>query len=286
MSQFFQIRTIFLFGGLISACLFVCMLYIYKNRKTYPGFKQWTIAFMFNFSGGVLLSCRDFLPFFTTVILANLLVVLLFVFIARGLITFVGNRQNNLTDISILSLYIAAYIYFSYFSPNINARIIIISSVLILFCIRCIFICHRKLPLILTRSNCLLMTAFILIALSSLFRVILMIVFNEHISDFMSAGTIHGVSMILVTTGHIFIAIGLIVINAQRLEQELINAKAEIKTLIGFIPICANCKNIRDDQGYWQQIEAYIKDHSEAEFTHSICPDCLKLLYPDYDFTD
>lgn len=59
------------------------------------------------------------------------------------------------------------------------------------------------------------------------------------------------------------------------------NALAEVKKLSGFLPICSSCKKVRDDQGYWRQIEAYIKDHSEAEFSHSICPDCARKLYPE-----
>ena len=55
----------------------------------------------------------------------------------------------------------------------------------------------------------------------------------------------------------------------------------QVKTLRGLLPICANCKRIRDDTGYWGQVEEYISKHSEAEFSHSICPDCLKILYPD-----
>ncbi|HIJ77889.1 MAG: hypothetical protein OEY01_01100 [Desulfobulbaceae bacterium] len=62
--------------------------------------------------------------------------------------------------------------------------------------------------------------------------------------------------------------------------QELQKAQAEVKILSGFLPICSSCKKIRDDQGYWSQIEEYIRDHSEAEFTHSICPDCVNRLYP------
>jgi len=59
-------------------------------------------------------------------------------------------------------------------------------------------------------------------------------------------------------------------------------ALAEVKTLSGLLPICANCKKIRDDKGYWNQIEAYIRDHSEADFSHSICPECVKKLYPEF----
>jgi PAS domain S-box-containing protein len=67
----------------------------------------------------------------------------------------------------------------------------------------------------------------------------------------------------------------------KRLVQELQDALARVKTLSGLLPICSSCKKIRDDKGYWTQLEAYIRDHSEAEFSHSICPECRKKLYDD-----
>ena len=67
----------------------------------------------------------------------------------------------------------------------------------------------------------------------------------------------------------------------EKLIAELQQALSEIKTLRGFLPICANCKKIRDDEGYWQQIEKYIQDRSDAQFSHSICPECVKKLYPE-----
>lgn len=67
----------------------------------------------------------------------------------------------------------------------------------------------------------------------------------------------------------------------QERTAELQDALSKVKTLSGFLPICASCKNVRDDKGYWQQIEAYIKDHSDAVFSHSICPSCAAKLYPD-----
>ena len=66
-----------------------------------------------------------------------------------------------------------------------------------------------------------------------------------------------------------------------KLLAELQAALDKVKLLSGFLPICAACKRIRDDQGYWQQIESYIRDHSEAEFSHGICPDCARKLYPE-----
>ena len=65
-----------------------------------------------------------------------------------------------------------------------------------------------------------------------------------------------------------------------RAVDELQEALSKVKTLSGLLPICASCKKIRDDQGYWTQVEVYVRDHSDADFTHSICPECAARLYP------
>ena len=72
----------------------------------------------------------------------------------------------------------------------------------------------------------------------------------------------------------------------EKLIVELKKALGEVKALGGLLPICASCKKIRDDQGYWNQLEHYIQKHSEAEFSHSVCPDCAKILYPELEFYD
>jgi len=67
-----------------------------------------------------------------------------------------------------------------------------------------------------------------------------------------------------------------------RLIDELREALKRVKTLNGLLPICASCKKIRNDGGYWEQVETYIRTRSNAEFTHGICPDCVRSLYPEY----
>jgi phosphoserine phosphatase RsbU/P len=62
--------------------------------------------------------------------------------------------------------------------------------------------------------------------------------------------------------------------------QELALALDQVKTLRGIVPICANCKNVRDDQGYWNRVETYMREHTGAEFSHAVCPDCMDKLYP------
>jgi 6-phosphogluconate dehydrogenase (decarboxylating) len=68
----------------------------------------------------------------------------------------------------------------------------------------------------------------------------------------------------------------------EKLIEELKQALAEVKTLSGMLPVCAHCKKIRDDQGYWNQMESYITNHSDALFSHCVCPDCATQLYPEY----
>ena len=89
------------------------------------------------------------------------------------------------------------------------------------------------------------------------------------------------------TTG--LIGIGQDVTRSKHLEEErdkviaeLREALERIQTLRGLLPICSWCKKIRDDEGYWHQVEVYLREHSEAEFTHGICPDCMQKLYPDF----
>ena len=93
-----------------------------------------------------------------------------------------------------------------------------------------------------------------------------------------------------IITSSVFVCIALIIplwiiirdfSRLEKTSQRLQGALDNIKTLEGLLPICANCKNIRDDDGYWQQVEVYIRQNSNAKFSHSICPECAHQLYPD-----
>lgn len=86
-----------------------------------------------------------------------------------------------------------------------------------------------------------------------------------------------------------FVVIGLVMSRIRvamdrekELNEELSQRIAEVKQLSGLLPICASCKNIRDDKGYWHQVESYVRQHSDAKFSHSICPVCMKELYPEF----
>jgi len=69
-----------------------------------------------------------------------------------------------------------------------------------------------------------------------------------------------------------------------KIHLDHVEALSKVKKLTGLLPICASCKKIRDDEGYWKQIEAYVSEHSGAEFTHGLCPECATKLYPEIDY--
>ncbi len=130
------------------------------------------------------------------------------------------------------------------------------------------------------------------------FSVPIIIVTSHHDQDFVKRASIAGAAAFL-TKPPIASEIdrAITIANARhqdleelrRLNKELKQALKEIKTLQGIIPICASCKKIRDDKGYWEKIESFIASRSEAQFSHGICPDCAHKLYPeiakDIDFS-
>ncbi|MBF0508704.1 MAG: hypothetical protein HQK57_07245 [Deltaproteobacteria bacterium] len=109
---------------------------------------------------------------------------------------------------------------------------------------------------------------------------------NKDISDIVSilvnhAGMILDNLIVLEDRNRIYACLQEANVGQERLISELQAALVEVKTLRGIIPICSNCLKVRDDKGYWQRVEKYIQDRTDAEFSHSLCSDCVKELYPD-----
>jgi PAS domain S-box-containing protein len=86
----------------------------------------------------------------------------------------------------------------------------------------------------------------------------------------------------IISTGIDITALKRVESEREHLIEELQQALKKVKTLRGLLPICASCKKIRDDQGYWQVVDDYIRQHSLAEFSHGLCPVCAQKLYPEY----
>lgn len=82
---------------------------------------------------------------------------------------------------------------------------------------------------------------------------------------------------------HILATLGMVALVIDRIRIRAEASEKRVQHLEGLLPICSHCKKIRDDKGYWHQVELYVRDHSQAEFSHGICPECAKKHYPDFD---
>jgi hypothetical protein len=270
----------------VSLVICIIMIYVYHTRKTYNGFTHWTLAAVLLFSGMFLLGMRKYWPEFMTIITANTFIASYSVLTAYGINLFFYKTVRKWMFIAPVALIILTFTYFTYMDNNIRARIVIITAHAVVFFLYCAYCVKIESKRIKQSPNLLVISACLIQALYLLFRIVYTICIDKNIQNFMAASTIQAVSFFFSIGGNIMLFAGFIIMTSQRIENELFEANREIKQLKGILPICSHCKKIRDDAGYWNQIETYIQDHSDAEFSHGICKECAEKYYPGMGLYD
>jgi len=281
MKLFLDIRTLSFITGVTALAMSFCMLHVAMRRKTYPGFHLWTAAFLANSLGLVLTSMRHLLPDALSVILSNGLILLAAVLLGRGLASFSGARQTVWLEIAGMGALLALLAYFTFQHNDVRIRTIVVAFWGAVFYLRAGALALGPVARVLGERNLMLVATFFGTGLWFIACCVTFLLFERHIPDFMDAGSMHGLTFVIYLACSTMIMVSLISINGKRLENDLGSARREINSLRGILPICANCKKIRDDQGYWRQVEQYVSEHTGAEFTHGICPECMKKLYPE-----
>lgn len=285
MFDLFNVRTLSFISSIISLILCICMIYVSQTRKTYSGFTQWTIASILYIFALALLSMRSVVPDFISVIVANTLIIAGNGFIAYGLELFTKSTRKLWLFFMLTLSMVVLFLYFTYYQPNVNMRIIVISTIITIYYTYSGYLVYRYVPRLINDHNMFLVVAFSFQAIWLVLRMV-QAAFESPIMDFMTAPAFQGITVIVFFSGNILVVMGLIVLNFQRVEFDLSTAMAEVKTLRGLIPICSSCKKIRDDKGIWNQIELYIRNHADVEFSHGVCPECMQKLYPGYTEDD
>ena len=275
-----QLSTVFLTTGFVSIALLLSMLVVTRQRTTYSGFGRWAWATFALAFGMALIGWRDRLPPFLTVIVANTSLLASLVLIHDGLIRFAGgNPKPAWYGVPFIALEVP-YILLTYVTPNVRLRVMISSAIFVVYSGVILWYYAKRIASTYKR-NWLLPVGFSVQMAIFLARIIHLAMLRRGLSDFMQSGNLEAFLIILIYSTSIVIIVGLVVLNYQRTELELRNATSEVKTLRGIIPICASCKKIRDDEGYWNAVDSYLRLHTEAEFSHGLCPDCSRKLYPE-----
>jgi len=267
--------------SIIGLILCFCMFYVYTTRKTYAGFIQWTTASILIGIAMGLISYRNILPDFFSILLANLLIVAGIGFVARGLELFTDKKPKNWLFISISAVALVLFPCFTFYYPSVNARVISLSAILAALFGYSGYMAFKDIPRLVKNRNSFLLASFGILALWNLLRIV-MTATSDPIPDLMTAPIFHGITLTVFLCGHITVIIGLIILNFQKVELDLSAAIDEVKTLRGIVPICSSCKKIKDKNGSWSLVEEYVRAHSHAEFSHGMCPECMKKYYPDY----
>jgi hypothetical protein len=286
-------RLLFAIVLIVSIFLSLTMIFFQSTRKTYPGFGRWTAGTCSMAAGFLFLSLRMVIPDFISIIAVAIALPL-------GQILFLSGAKRFLQE-SSLSVYwygivVASVIGHSYFTLIVDSavwRSILVSAAVSIPNIVMSVLVYKH-----SRNG---QSSFFLVISIVMIMSVVFIIFRitgillTPAYDLLSDSPVQMIYFVSVILMQIALTISFIMLNSERLERELYEADSalkktvedlqialvEVKALGGLLPICANCKKIRDDGGYWHQLEAYISTHSEAEFSHGTCPECARKLYPE-----
>lgn len=290
----FDVRTLYVQTTLIYIFLSLALLLYLKHHKTYPGFTHWMVGTFLVSFGYLAVVLRGIVPDWISILANNGLFVGGAVVRLDGTIRFTrGTTANKLIyTLPAVIVLIASYFYFvdDQIAMRVLALSVIISSVSIAIAYE--MFCYAP------RENSRIYTVWaslvLLFALGMIVRALTWtFVPTLGIFEPTPMQTSVALGLGIMELGWMFC---LLMLNSQRLEAELKHSEAqlaekvtslkkalsEVKTLTGLLPMCASCKRIRDDKGYWNQLERYIMMHSDARFTHGVCPDCARQLYPEH----
>jgi hypothetical protein len=261
----------------------------YRVDKTHAGPGWWTLGSASLALGFAFNYLRDAPAVAPIAIIGNNLLFLagaslLYV----GVLRFLGRTEPRAMLVVLFAIVSAAIVYFTFVQDNVPARRVIISIALVLVSvlIAVALLAHRSRQ---AAASCYFLTTVFLghsvflvsRALTPLSGPQVEAIFsssNSQVATYISAL----IATTLWTFGFILMVNQRL--NAERQEtiEELHGAMEQIRTLRGILPICSHCKKIRDDRGFWEQVDAYVSRHTEAEFSHGICPDCMQARYPKY----
>lgn len=288
-------RLLLVVDLVVSAFLFLSLIFFLATRKTYPGFRCWTIGVGILALGYLFLCLRETVPDAVSIFAANLAFPLGMVMLLEGMRRFLGvSPLSKLWYYAMLGVPLVGLVVFYYQWNSPILRNVIISAA--------VTVPNWAMALLIFRQSASQKSMFFTV-IGSLFAFAgalivaraLWSIFEPRF-DLLLASPVQFVFFISLVVLQLGENLCFIMLNSERLESELVEAKTtlsltvqeleralgEVKTLTGLLPICAHCKNVRDDQGYWQAVEHFIEERSEAQFSHGICPDCLKKLYPEF----
>jgi hypothetical protein len=294
-----DIPTLMVCDGDVAIFIGLALLFYFRFNKTYPGFGFWIVGSFFSATAYLVLFLRGPQPGWISILSVDLAFILAAVFRLDGMMRYI--RETELRKgwyVFAAGAMAGVSSYFYFIDNSIVLRNLVLSAGIFIVAI---FIAREMISFTAGPKRLFYYLAALINILIAFEIVISAMFFCFHaLSGKPGYSNFLPFHQLIVIFYEVSWCILFIMINGKRLENELndyreklqnsldelTTAMAEIKTLTGLLPICSICKNIRDDKGYWNRIESYISTHSDARFSHSICPECARQHYPDLKILD
>jgi len=263
----------------VSLALAASMLAVGSGRDASPGFSLW-VGGAVALSGALsLLAAQGYWPASATVVLANALVALRYVLVTAGLERFVGRDPRWVVHASGVGAVAVASAFCTFVVPAVTFRIVFVTLGMAVWSLWSLDLVLRRVPAILGGPAWLATVAFGLEALWSLARAGVMLLGSDTLNALPRNAPVQAAFFVAFSAITAAVAFGLNGLHTRRVEVELARSLAEVQVLRGIIPICASCRKVRDGER-WVQVETYVHERTEAQFSHGLCPTCEEQLYP------
>ncbi len=266
--------------GVVVWAIACCFHLISRNSKVYSGFGLWTLSSAILGTSGIMISLRGTIPDLFSYVVSNSLAIIAMIAIKSGIYAFFEQPRSQKTDTAIMLLFVPLQTLFTYVHPDLNCRSIMVSLAHFLVLLPALRFVISIRDRRINPANGFLVSVLFFAVFFSFLRTVVhgwSCVFSHGSND----NGIFAVSLLFQAAMSVFLYFSLLVTNAIRVETDLRNANEQIRTLQGILPICCHCKRIKESTNAWLPIDTYIQEHSQTEFSHGICPDCMKQFYPE-----
>ncbi len=272
-------RTLIFSAGATALCILTIQVVVRTARTVPAGFGAWTLSQLGLTVGAALISARGALPDWASIVAGNLLVICGFALVSVGFARFYGVIPRPLAWLDAAVVLAAVVLITAWARGPVNRRIIT-------FSLACAWFLARTALEPLASAEARRSAAQRVVTVLNLAGAGLLLIrvgwaaWAAPYTDLLHEGWTAIVPGLLLTAVNVTTMFITLFLCFERSELQLRRARSEVKTLSGLLPICMQCHKIRNDQGYWDRLERFIAERSEARFTHGLCPDCYRDMFP------
>jgi len=287
------VRLLFVVLTAVETLLALTLVFFRATRRTYPGFGRWTIAEGMQAGGYVLMALRGAIPDWLSILGTNALFPLAAVIRLGGARRFFGIGPKTRVWYAVPAAAVLSAALFRYVSDDVAARTAILCLLTMVPIVATAALILRSIPEERPLFSRAIAAALAVVVVALALRTT--VALTDPQFALLRETPLQVVTFVGFLLGHVAVTLAFITLNAERMEHELSRAEAsltrtvaelqqalaEVKTLSGLLPVCASCRRIREEGDRWTSLEEYVHRHTEAQFTHGICPECAAKLYPD-----